>query len=291
MLLSEAFEAFEIDELLSEERSPKTIASYRSTCSTLIEAIGGNVDVALFAYTHVIQWKRAMHSRGNSGAHMALQLRELRRVLIYLKSHGFATLDASEVKIPQFKYRKTAWLTAEEVGKFLSVIQNARDKALFGAMFSSGARISEMLALNRDSIVNGSVTIWGKGKRQGIDEPDTLEFDSNALRLINSYLKTRDDNLEVMFISRQHKRLGLQQAIRLFNGYMEMAEVEKRGRGATHILRHSFATDLELNGLDLRGIQVQMRHKKLETSKGYLHGASMRKQADHAKFHTATPIN
>lgn len=290
MTLTESFEAFEIDELLSEDRSSKTIASYRSTCNTLIDAIGGDIDVALFTYSHVIMWKRAMHLRGNSGAHIALQLRELRRILTYLRGHGFATLDASEIKIPKFKYRKTAWLTAEEIGRFLAVIEKPRDKALFGAMFSSGARVSEMLALNRGSIVNGSVAMWGKGRKEGVDEPDTLEFDPNALRLIEDYLKTRTDDIEAMFISRQNRRLGLQQTIRLFNEYMEKADIEKRGRGATHILRHSFGTDLELNGLDLRGIQVQLRHKKLDTTKIYLHGENLRKRPDHEKFHSLTPI-
>lgn len=290
MTITEAFEAFEIDELESEERSPKTIASYRSTCSTLLEGIGGDIDIAFFAYTHIIQWKREMHLRNNSGAHMALQLRELRRVLAYLKSHNFATLDPTEIKIPKFKYRKTAWLTIEEISRFIRAVDKPRDKALFACMFSSGARVSEMLALDRSSIVDGRAVVWGKGKVKGRDEPDILEFDDNALGLLEEYLDGRADDLEPLFVSLQRRRLSLQQAIVSFNGYFKKAGIEKRGRGATHILRHSFATDLELNGLDIRGIQVQMRHQKLENTKGYMHGEILRKTPDYRKHHTPVPL-
>ena len=162
MLISEAFEAFEIDELISEGRSEKTIDAYRVTCRSFIRAAGGDIDTALIAYSHIIGWKRDMHRRSNTGAHMALQLREFRRVLSYLQSHGFATLDAAEIKIPKFTYNTTAWLTVEEVSRLLSVITNERDRALFGCLFSSGARISELLSLDRDSIVDGAARVIGK---------------------------------------------------------------------------------------------------------------------------------
>lgn len=289
MTLTEAFEAFEVDELLSEDRSAKTIASYRSTCSTLLEDIGNDIEIAFFSYNHIIQWKRGMHARNNSGAHMALQLRELRRVLNYLKSHGFATLDASEIKIPKFKYRKTAWLTVEEVGQLLGAIENPRDKALFGCLFGSGARISELLSLNRSSIVNGSAEIYGKGKKVGRDDPDTLQFDGNALSLLDDYLVTRKDRLEPLFLSRQNRRLCIQQCIILAHKYAKLAGIEKRV--TTHVLRHSFGTNLELNGMDIHGMSQQLRHKKLETTKIYLHGEELNKKPNYDKYHTPVPID
>lgn len=286
MKVSEAFEAFEIDELLSENRSQKTIDSYRSTLNSLLHSLQADLPLTLLTYGHIIAWKKYMHDRNNSAAHMALQLRELRRILSYLKSHGFSCLDPSEIKIPHFTYRKTAWFNLDEVRRFLSVIADPRDLALFGSMFGSGARISEILSLNRDSIVNGIAEITGKG-----NTPGTLSFDTNALSLIDAYLATRKDDNPALFISRQNRRICVQQCIRLTHKYIEKAGIQKNGRGATHILRHSFGSNLELNGLDLHGIATQMRHKKLETTKIYLHGAEQRKVQDYANYHTPTPID
>lgn len=286
MLLSEAFEAFEIDELLSEGRSSKTINSYRSTCRSIQRAIGGDIDVALLMYAHIITWKKSMHDRGNSGSHMAGLLMELRRVLTYLQKHGFHTLDPTEIKVPKYTYGETAWLTVEEIGKFLSVIKSPRDKALFGAMFDSGARISEILSLDRGNIVGGRAKIVGKG-----DKPGYLEFSPNSIRLIDDYLSTRDDTLPALFLSRQKRRICVQQCIRLFHKYIEQSGIRLNGRGATHILRHSFGSSLELNGLDIHGIANQMRHAKLETTKIYLHGKELRKVSDYKRYHTPVPID
>ncbi len=284
MVISEAFEAFTIDELLSEGRSQKTLDAYGVTCRSFMRAVGEDINIGLITYTHIIQWKREMHERENTGAHMALMLREFRRVLAYLRSHGYATLDPSEIKIPKFKYNTTDWLTIEEVARFLSVIQNQRDKALFACMFSSGARISELLSLNRDSIVDGGAKIIGKG-----NVPGALNFDDNALRLLDTYLDTREDDLEPMFISRQNRRISYQQCIISAHKYAKMAGIEKNV--TTHVLRHSFGTNLEINGLDIHGIATQMRHKKLETTKIYLHAGEIRKQTDYAKFHTPVPVD
>lgn len=290
MTVIEAFEAFEIDELVSEDRSQKTLNSYRSTCNSFVRSLGSDIDVALISYIHIIQWKKHMMERNNATAHIAFQLREFRCVLAYLKRHGFATLDPSEIKIPSFKYNKTAWFTVDEVRRFLSVIQSPRDKALFACMFSSGARISEILGLNRDSIINGQAVIYGKGRKKGKDEPDTIAFDGNALRLLGEYMATRTDSINALFISRQNRRIGVQQCIGLVHKYIEIAGVQKNGRGATHILRHSFGTDLEVNGLDIHGISKQLRHKKLETTRVYLHGSKDRQQRDYQEFHTPVPI-
>lgn len=296
MTVSEAFAAFEIDELVSEDRSPKTIDSYRCTCNSLLRAIGTNFDIALLTYIHIIQWKKHMHERNNTPAHMALQLRELRRVLTYLKMHGFASLDPAEIKIPRFEYRKTEWLTVEEVYRFLSVIDKPRDKALFACIFSSGSRISELLSLDRDSIVNGSAQIWGKGRKKDRDKPDTLEFDSNALALLDEYLKTRTDDLRYLFPSSQKspitgkiERFTVKQCDYLAHKYARKAGISKRV--TTHVFRHSFATDLEMNGADIHAMAKQMRHKRLETTRIYLHADLLRKKPDYDKYHTPVPIN
>lgn len=295
MTVTEVFEAFEIDELVSEDRSQKTIDSYRGTCRSFLRATNDDTDVAFISYLHIIQWKRYMFQCNNSGAHMALQLREFRRVLNYLKTHNFTSLDPIEIKIPKFKYRTTEWLTVEEVHRFLAVIESPRDKALFACMFSCGSRISELLSLDRGSIINGSAQIWGKGKKRGRDEADTLEFDENALNMLDEYLETRRDSVTYLFpspqkspISGKIERFTVKQCDYLAHKYARKAGIDKRV--TTHVFRHSFATDLEMNGADINAMAKQLRHKKLETTKIYLHAGQLRKKPDYEKFHTPVPV-
>ena len=296
MLISEAFEAFEVDELLSENRSPKTVDSYRGTLNSLLRAVGQDIEVAFLSYIHIIQWKKYMMSCNNSGSHMASQLRELRRVLTYLQDHRFVSLDPTEIKIPRFKYNRTAWLTTDEVRRFLGVIENPRDRALFTCLFSCGGRISELLSLDRNSIVDGMALVWGKGKQKGKDEPSKLEFDDNALLILEKYVETRTDNLPFLFPSPQkspitgkRERFTVKSCDLLAHKYAHRAKIDKRV--TTHVCRHTFATDLEMNGADLNTIRKQLGHKKLETTKIYSHASETRERDKYDKYHTPVPTD
>lgn len=289
MLLSEAFEAYILDELESEDRSPKTILCYRTAYRSLVRSIGEDIDVSLLTYLHILKWKKDMHDRQlsrdkpTSTSHIASQLRYLRRILAFLAKHAITTLDAHEIKIPHFKNKETAWLTVEELKQFFSVIDEPRDKALFACLFSAGGRISEVLSLNRDSIVNGEAKIIGKGKKPGI-----LQFDRPTQKVVEDYLSTRTDKLEALFVSRQHARITPKTAIWLAHKYQNLSGIDKNI--TTHVMRHSFGTDLEMNGLDIHAISVQLRHSKIETTRRYLHGAELIKKDNYEKYHTVTPL-
>lgn len=302
MILSEAFEAFEIDELISENRSQSTLDSYRNTLSSLLRSIGDDIPIAFLTYLHIIGWKKDMHEWGNSSSYMAGNLLNLRRILTYLKTHSFATLDAAEIKIPSFKYRKTAWLTIEEMSRFLTAIDTgmkqstrakqsyARDKALFAMQFSSGARISELLQLNREAtdmiFKEKKVKVRGKGQQEDDDE---LLFDDNALQALDDYLTTREDTFEPLFLSRESRRPHISTVIQSFHRYLKLAGIQRNGAGATHILRHSFGTDLDLQGADIQDIATQMRHKRVEVTRIYVHSGNINRRKDYEQYHTPTP--
>lgn len=289
MFVSEAFEAFEIDELLSEDRSHYTVENYQKACRSLLRSTNGDLPVELLMYAHVIRWKKDMFDAGLQMSYIAQQLRKLRTLLAYLQKHGYKTLDPSEIKLPKYKYRQTAWLTVDELARFLAVIESPRDKALFGCLFSSGARYSELMSLNRDSIVDGCAKIFGKGQKSKTDVPEELTFDENALKMLDYYLETRKDDNEALFISRENKRLSIQQADNISKKYAQLAGIDKNV--TTHVFRHSFGSDLNLKGLDIYGISKQLRHANIDTTRIYIHGADRRKQSDYDKFHSLTPLS
>lgn len=303
MTITEAFDAFEEDELVGEGRSQDTIDAYICTRNSLLRSLGCEIHIALLAYGHIIQWKKDMREWGNRDSYIAQQVRNLRYVLTYLKNRGFATLDPSLIKVPQYQYRKTAWLTIEQMRMFLEAIDEGakrsvrasesfvRDKALFAMQFSSGARISELLQLNRDAaediLTNKQITVRGKGKKEA---EDVLNFDDNAIHCLAYYLAIRRDDKAPMFLSRNGKRLHITTAIQNFHRYLRLAGIKRNGAGATHILRHTFGTDLDLNGMDIEDIRRQMRHTRVATTKTYIHSSDVNRRKDYEKYHTSTPV-
>lgn len=303
MTLTEAFDAFEEDELVGEGRSQDTIDSYRCTLNSLLRSLGCEIHIALLAYGHIIQWKKDMREWENRDSYIAQQLRNLRYVLTYLKNHGFVTLEPDQIKVPQSTYRRTAWFSVEQMRDFLAAIDEGyyrsvrakdsfvRDKALFAMQFSSGARISELLKLNRDAadtiIETKEVVVRGKGKKEA---EDVLNFDDNAIECLKRYLEIRQDDKEPMFLSRNGQRLHISTAIQNFHRYTKLAGIRKNGAGATHILRHSFGTDLDLNGMDIEDIRRQMRHTRVATTKTYIHSSDVNRRKHYEKYHTTTPV-
>ena len=303
MLISEAFEAFEVDELMSERRTQDTMDSYRCTRNSLLRSIGDDISTALLTYRHIILWKRDMCDWENLPSYIAQNLRNLRRVLTYLSTHGFVSVSPDEIKVPPARYRKTGWLSVDEVRQFLQAIDEGarksirakqsylRDKALFAMQFSSGARISELLQLNCGAVdqifSDNSARIRGKGR---VEADDDLYFDTNAVAALSEYLNSREDTLEPLFLSRESKRLHITSAIQSFHRYIKLAGIEKKGAGATHILRHSFGTDLDLKGMDIYGVSKQLRHSRVETTKIYIHSEDKNRRLDYDKFHSTTPL-
>jgi site-specific recombinase XerD len=156
-------------------------------------------------------------------------------------------------------------------------------------LFSSGARISELLQLDRDSIVlnefgEGEAQIEGKGNKPGV-----LTFDSNALKILNDYTETRNDPIRPLFISGQRRRITVSRVEQLCHEYADMAGIDKNV--TPHVWRHTFASDLKLNGADIYDISKQLRHSNIATTMIYTHISDQKKANDYRKYHTSTPIN
>ncbi len=278
MNVTEAFSQYILEELHYNDRSPKTIVNYQTALASFLHAIP-DVPVQFLTYEHIVTWKRYAASRGLAPSYVACNLARLRKVLKYLRKRGYATLDPEEVTLPKVRQKKVNFLFPSQIQDMIDAAETPRDKALIALMFSSGGRISEVLSLNRDSIRDGTASIIGKG-----DKPGMLTFDPVALRYLDEYLETRTDKLKPLFISGQRRRLGYARANQIFHEVSDQAGIETNV--TTHIMRHSFATDLMLNGADIREVQEHLRHKDVSTAMRYMHVTDAHKQASYRKHHT-----
>jgi integrase/recombinase XerD len=193
-----------------------------------------------------------------------------------LKFFYVVTLERSwsDLRIPKLRYDKTLpkYLTREEVKLLLESTTYLKHKAILSTIYSAGLRVSEVINLRISDIMSAEMKIRVRnGKRN--KERYTLLSQKN-LELLRVYWKkfghknySPDEHL---FISRQTRNpltsRGVQCAM---DKAIQKAGINKKA--TPHTLRHSFATHLMNDGVDLVTIQALMGHSNMKTTSIYLH--------------------
>ena len=278
MTISEAFERYIFDEIKLKGGADKTARNYRTVLSCFM-VCNGDIPVSLITYDSVIRWKMQMDYKGMQLSTMSSYLSKLREVLKYLKKRGYTVIDHRDIELPRVPIKEAVWLVPAEVRAMLDATDCSRDKAIIASLFSSGGRVSEVLSLNRDSIQNAKAQVIGKGSKL-----ITLHFDKTALGLIDEYLATRKDRIPALFISGQYRRITVSRVEQIMHKIAAEAGIEKNV--TPHTFRHSFATDLLMNGADMRTTQEQLNHASIITTQRYTHVSRSRKDDSYAKHHT-----
>ncbi|MGE4554532.1 MAG: tyrosine-type recombinase/integrase [Candidatus Paceibacterota bacterium] len=218
----------------------------------------------------------------------------LRIFLNFLIEKNIQTLPPEKVKLIRDKSdRPVRFLTLEQLEKLFSVIdvskiQGLRDRAIFEVFFSTGMRISELVSLNRNQIKpdlkEQELTIIGKGGRMR-----TVYLSERALFWLKKYLEERKDNDPALFINHQIKSLNKSKRItprmieKSLKKYIVLAGLPLNI--TPHSLRHSFATDLLSQGVDLRVVQEFLGHKHIAATQIYTHVTNKKLYEIHKKFH------
>lgn len=223
----------------------------------------------------------------------------LRGFLKYLAKRGIKSLDPSLVDLPRAAKKQVTFLHFDEVSRLLSEISTdtetgLRDRAIIELLFSGGLRVSELCNLNRDSInlARREFMVRGKGKK---DRP--IFIDQTTAEHIEEYLNARTDTLPALFLnnssnqnipdtSGDFRRLSPRSIERIIGKYTRQAGITKHV--TPHTLRHSFATDLLMNGADIRSVQSLLGHANIATTQIYTHITDPHLKEVHEKFHTET---
>ena len=238
--------------------------------------------------------------KASLGLHTSTQTRyliALRALLGYFHERNIPALPTEKVKLPKEKReRLVKFLALNEIEKLLSAAKpdtdtGLRDRAILETLFSTGLRVAELVALDRKQLAgsrnktDSELSIVGKG-----GYPRTVYFSERAFLWIKKYLVLRNDEDEALFI-RSRKGQGKTSSLRLTPRGIELI-VEKYAKMAglpvlatPHTIRHSFATDLLEQGVDLRTIQEFLGHRSIATTQIYTHVTSKRLRDVHRKFH------
>jgi len=224
----------------------------------------------------------------------------LRALLRYFAERDIESLPSSKIKLAkQGTEANISFLEHHEIERILksahtSKSDGARDRAIMETFFSSGMRISELVALNVDnvSILKGrkdpnktlELSIIGKGKRVR-----TVFLSPRACGWIRAYLADRGpDDHKPLFINNrtrnpESKRLSARAIQSIISKYARVAGLTKKV--TPHTLRHTYATDLLSHGADLRSVQELLGHKNVATTQVYTHITKKRLRDVHEKFH------
>ncbi len=283
-------------------RSQKTAENYHLYLNRLME-FQGDIQVAKINIELIRKWRlwlnRYKNEAGSSLSAMtqSYHLIALRSFLDYCAKRNIETLAPNKIELPKTKHKQVTFLTPEEIMRMVETIpvddpKGLRDRAIIELLFSSGLRVSELVNLNRDhiNIARREFMVRGKGDK---DRPVFISVDA-ALHLEN-YIKSRQDSLKPLFISYrdrtpQHldtsgdfRRLTPRSVQRIIKHYALKAGITKHV--SPHTMRHSFATDLLMNGADLRSVQSMLGHSNISTTQVYTHVTDQHLREVHEKFH------
>ncbi len=219
----------------------------------------------------------------------------LRSFLKYLSRHDIKSLPAEQIELTKAPSRIVAFLETDELARILAVpsresegVIALRDKAILELLFSTGLRVSELAYLKIDGInlKRDEFSVRGKG-----DKARVVFLSDAAKEAIKVYLTTRRDTSLFLFISHDRAKRGREESgplsprsiQRLVERYAKVAGITKRI--TPHTLRHTFATDLLMNGADIRSVQSMLGHASISTTQVYTHVTNQHLKEVHKKFH------
>ena len=213
----------------------------------------------------------------------------IRNFLKFLVRRGIKTVPPEVIELPKISRRDIEILDYKELERLLasskgSDLRSLRDRAILEVFFSTGLRLSELCNLKKDvDLDRGEISVRGKG-----DKLRVVFLAPSAKTALKNYLAKRSDPEDALFISlsKSGKTLGriTPRAVeRLVEARAREAGIAKRV--PPHQLRHSFATDLLINGADIRSVQELLGHSNISTTQVYTHITNKELREVHEAFH------
>lgn len=220
----------------------------------------------------------------------------LRAYLRYLQRIDIPSLSPEKIELGEqdpspLKVLDDDSLTRLLLAPDVHTLDGLRDKAILELLFSTGLRVSELALLNRDQINLNRLEfgIVGKGGKERV-----VFISHESAAWLDRYLTNRDDDFKPLFIRYQGKvdsedngekmRLSTRSIERIVEKYVKFCGLSVKA--TPHTLRHNFATDLLINGADIRSVQEMLGHSNISTTQVYTHITNKQLKDVHKAFHS-----
>lgn len=286
--LGEFLEYLEIE----RGRSPRTVTNYEHYLRRIFTYIGAKrmADITENKVRKFRIWmnrEAAGNGKGMSVNTQNYHLIALRSFLKYAAKRDQKALAAEKIELARVPMRDIDLPGIEDLERLLAAPEGnderaLRDRAILELLFSTGLRVSELAALNTDTLdfKRGEFSIRGKGGKVRV-----VFLSPRATEAIKVYLEIRGDIEDALFVStgKNISRLSDRQIQRIIKKHALKAGIVKHI--TPHTLRHLFATDLLINGADLRSVQALLGHSSITTTQVYTHLTDRQLREIHQSFH------
>lgn len=220
-----------------------------------------------------------LHEREYSKATAARKLATLRSFYKFCLRRGYLTTNpVATIRTPKQEKRLPKFLDVSQVQKLLTTpddttLLGARDRAMLETLYSTGVRVSELVALNVIDVdmPGESLRVRGKGRKER-----RSPIGPTAVGAIRKYLDMRAADPrsaafdpDPLFVNKHGKRLSTRSVRRKLDKYLSICGLDPSI--SPHTLRHTFATHLLNNGADLRSVQELLGHQSISTTQVYTH--------------------
>lgn len=290
---------------VEQGRSSKTAENYRRYLERFLEFAGTDLTVDKITPELVRKFRlwlnRQETDRGDTLTTLtqSYHLIALRGFLNYLSKREIISMAPNKIELPKIHRKQVTFLHVDEIERLTGAIPNddtlahLRDRAIVELLFSSGLRVSELAGLDRDHIntKRREFTVRGKGQK---DRP--VFITQTAADHIEAYLSKRQDSLSPLFLNHSRnssidtsgnfRRLSPRSIQRMVEKYAKLAGITKHV--SPHTMRHSFATDLLMNGADIRSVQNMLGHADISTTQVYTHVTDAHLRDVYNQFHSDT---
>ena len=283
--MDEPIRAF-IGFLRAEQRaSPETLRNYASDLRQLHRfllsrrLVSSPIDPNSLSSDAVRAYLQWLDQKGNKPSSLARKLAAVRSFYRYLSRRGRVNSNPVDgMRTPKQSKLLPRVLTKDDADALMTfpagqTVWSLRDRALLETLYSTGARVSELVALDTGDVrePEGLVRLQGKGRKERIVPIGEVALDAIRRYRVSLPLQFSGVPPRALFCNQRGGRLTSRSVARIVTRYSSRLA---GGAVSPHTLRHSFATHLLDEGADLRSIQEMLGHASLSTTQRYTHVAT-----------------
>ncbi len=273
---------------IEKNYSAHTILNYRLDLINFKEFCG-EIELEKIDYLFLRKYLAVLKEKNLGNRSVGRHLSSLRSFFRFLTRENHLKINPIlMLSSPKLDKHLPSFMTEAEVAKLIELAfakndkdeRGLRDRAILETFYSSGLRISELVALSLSDIdfISGIIKVMGKGKKERM-----VPIGDIALMAIRKYLDKRKKQGEAIFLNKNGKRITTRGVWDIVKKYLKSAGINQGV--SPHTFRHSFATHLLNRGADLRTVQELLGHASLSTTQIYTHLTTEKLKSVYDKAH------